>query len=72
MKSFFDNFNNFFNDTVKGYTASADFIRSQVKLMTSSVSSSNTEYVTACEYNVVAFICLKCQCLVLIHIEGYL
>lgn len=53
MKSFFDNFNNFFNETVKGYTASADFIRSQVKLMTSSVSSSNTEYVTACEYNVV-------------------
>lgn len=50
MKNFFDRF---FNDTVKGCAASADFIESQVKLMTSSVSSSNTEYVTAFEYNVV-------------------
>ncbi len=52
MKSFFDRFNNFFNDAVKGYTASAEFIRSQVKLMTSSVSASN-EYVTAVEYTVI-------------------
>ena len=53
MKSFLDNFNNFLNDTVKGCAASADFIGSQVKLMTSRVSSSNTEYVTAYEYNVI-------------------
>ena len=50
MKNFFDRF---FNDTVVGYTASAEFIGPKVTLLSSAVSTTNTEYVTACEYNVV-------------------
>lgn len=47
MKTFFDRF---FNDTVVGYTASAEFIGPEVTLLSSEVSTTNTEYTTLREF----------------------
>ena len=49
MKNFFDRF---FNDTVVGYTASAEFIGPKVILLSSEVSTTNTEYTTLREFTV--------------------